>query len=46
MHFQAFNDILMSEEETNENIKKEAEIKRSILNSIEGIKNFNIIYEM
>lgn len=46
MHFQAFNDILISEEESNENEKKEAEIKRTILNSIEGIKNFSIIYEM
>ncbi len=46
MHYQALNDILISEKESNENEKKEAEIKRTILNSIEGIKNFSIIYEM
>ncbi|MCB6232133.1 hypothetical protein LIS90_12850 [Flavobacterium psychrophilum] len=46
MHFQAFNDILISEKESNENEKKEAEIKRNILNSIEKIQNFYIIYEM
>jgi hypothetical protein len=46
MHFQALNDILISEEQSKKNEKKEAEIKRSILNSIEEIKNFNIIYEM
>lgn len=46
MHFQAFNDILISEKESNENEKKESAIKRIILNSIEGIKNFYIIYEM
>lgn len=45
MHYQALNDILISEEESNENEKKEAEIKRIILSSFEGIRNFNIIYE-
>ncbi len=46
MHFQAFNDILISEEESNENERKEVEIRKTIFNLIEGIKNFNIIYEM
>jgi hypothetical protein len=45
MHFQAFNDILISEEDTKENEKKETEIKKAILNSIAGIRNLNITYE-
>lgn len=46
MHFQAFNDILISEEKVKENKKKESEIKDSILECIAGIANFNIIYVM
>lgn len=46
MHFQAFNDILISEEETKENEIRENEIKQVILRYIEGIPNFNIIYMM
>ena len=45
MHFQATNDILISEEESKENEEKKAEIKKTILNTLEGIKNFNIIFE-
>lgn len=45
MHFQASNDILISEAESKKNEKKEDDIKRIILNAFEGIKNFDIIFE-
>ena len=45
MHFQASNDILISEAESKKNEKKEDDIKRIILNAFEGIKNFNVIFE-
>jgi hypothetical protein len=45
MHFQAYNDILISEAESEKNETNEDDIKRIILNAFEGIKNCDIIFE-
>jgi|GEM_PF-4235241 len=46
MHFQAFNDILISEKEKNERRKKEDEIKENILDHFRKITDVEMFFEL